>query len=83
METRSGCWRPHAFTHGGARRTKRSRQFALRSDMSLRVQAEGLNLFNHAQFEEPGTTLTDSNFGQITNTLNDGRTFQFTLGLSF
>jgi hypothetical protein len=60
-----------------------SRQFALRGDMSLRFQAEGLNLFNHAQFEEPGSTLTDSNFGQITNTLNDGRTFQFTLGLSF
>lgn len=60
-----------------------SRQFALRGDMSLRFQAEGLNLFNHAQFEQPGSTLTDSNFGRITNTLNDGRTFQFTLGLSF
>lgn len=60
-----------------------SRQFALRGDMSLRFQAEGLNVLNHAQFEEPGSTLTDSNFGQITNTLNDGRTFQFTLGLSF
>lgn len=60
-----------------------SRQFALKGDMSLRFQAESLNLLNHAQFEEPGTTLTDSNFGQITNTLNDGRTFQFTLGLSF
>ena len=60
-----------------------SRQFVLRGDMSLRFQAEGLNVLNHAQFEEPGSTLTDSNFGQITNTLNDGRTFQFTLGLSF
>jgi hypothetical protein len=60
-----------------------TRQFPLKGDMSLRFQAEGLNLFNHAQFQEPGTTLTDSNFGQITNTLNDGRTFQFTLGLSF
>ncbi len=60
-----------------------SRRFALRSDASLRFQVESLNLLNHAQFEEPGTTLTDSNFGQITNTLNDGRTFQFTLALSF
>jgi hypothetical protein len=60
-----------------------TRQFALSGDMLLRFQAEGLNLFNHAQFQQPGTTLTDSNFGQITNTLNDGRTFQFTLGLSF
>jgi hypothetical protein len=60
-----------------------SRQFALKGDTSLRIQVESLNLLNHAQFEEPGTTLTDSNFGQITNTLNDGRTFQFTLGLSF
>lgn len=60
-----------------------TRQFPLQGDMSLRFQTEGLNLLNHAQFEEPGTTLTDSNFGQIANTLNDGRTFQFTLGLSF
>lgn len=60
-----------------------SRQFALKGDTSLRFQAESLNLFNHAQFEEPGSTLTDINFGQITNTLNDGRTFQFTLALSF
>ena len=60
-----------------------SRRFVLKGDTTLRFQAESLNLFNHAQFEEPGTTLTDTNFGQITNTLNDGRTFQFTLGLSF
>jgi hypothetical protein len=59
------------------------RQFALNGDASLRFQAEGLNLLNHAQFAQPSITLTDSTFGQITNTLNDGRTFQFTLGLSF
>jgi hypothetical protein len=60
-----------------------ARQFSVGSDMSIRLQVESLNLLNHAQFQQPGTTLTDSNFGQITNTLNDGRTFQFTLGLSF
>ena len=60
-----------------------ARQFSVGGDTSIRLQVESLNLFNHAQFQEPGTTLTDSNFGQITNTLNDGRTFQFTLGLSF
>ena len=60
-----------------------TRQFALRGDMLMRFQAESLNLLNHAQFEEPGSTLTESNFGQITNTLNDGRTFQFTLSLVF
>jgi hypothetical protein len=60
-----------------------ARQFTLKGDTSLKFQIESLNLLNHAQFEEPGTTLTDSTFGRITNTLNDGRTFQFTLGVSF
>jgi hypothetical protein len=42
---------------------------------------ESINLSNTPQFAEPGTTLTDPNFGVITNTLNDGRTFRVTLRL--
>lgn len=60
-----------------------ARRFSIRGDTSLQFLAESLNLLNHAQFQEPGVSFTESNFGQITNTLNDGRTFQFTLSLSF
>ena len=49
--------------------------------MTLRV--ESLNLFNHAQFAEPGRELTSPNFGRITNTLNDGRVFRATLEIQF
>jgi len=41
------------------------------------LRAESINLFNTPQFAEPGTELANGNFGQITNTLNDGRTFRF------
>ncbi len=60
-----------------------SRRFTIRGDTTLQFRAESLNLLNHAQFQEPGSSLAEANFGQITNTLNDGRTFQFTLSLNF
>ena len=60
-----------------------SRRWPLRGDAALTFRAESLNLFNHAQFAEPGKELTSPNFGQITNTLNDGRAFKFALELSF
>ena len=59
------------------------REWALPGDTSILLRAEGLNLFNHPQFAEPGRELTSPNFGQITNTLNDGRAFKFSLELSF
>ena len=46
-------------------------------------RAESLNFLNHPQFSEPGQSLSENNFGQITNTLNDGRAFKFTLQLRF
>lgn len=60
-----------------------SRRFPLRGDMSMEFRAESLNFFNHPQFAQPGRSLNDVNFGEITNTLNDGRAFQFTLNLNF
>lgn len=45
-------------------------------------RAESHNLTNSPQFAEPGFALTDPNFGVITNTLNDGRSFSFSLWLS-
>lgn len=60
-----------------------SKEWTLPAETVLRSRAEGLNLFNHPQFAEPGRELTSPNFGQITNTLNDGRAFRFSLELDF
>ena len=60
-----------------------SRRWPLGGEKSLVLRAESINLFNSPQFAEPGRELTSPNFGQITNTLNDGRTFRFLLRLSF
>jgi len=40
-------------------------------------RVESINLLNTPQFADPGTDLSNPNFGQITNTLNDGRAFRF------
>ena len=56
-----------------------SRTFALGSDWTMEFRAESINFFNTPQFAEPGSTMTSPNFGQINNTLNDGRTFRFQL----
>ena len=60
-----------------------SRRWPLGGDASLIFRVESLNLLNHPQFAEPGFNLTSPNFGQITNTLNDGRAFKFTLQVDF
>ena len=60
-----------------------SKQWVLVGDAALLFRAEALNLFNHPQFAEPGFQLTSPNFGQITNTLNDGRAFRFGLEFRF
>ena len=60
-----------------------SKHWALGADATVMLLGEALNLFNHPQFAEPGRQLTSPNFGQITNTLNDGRAFKFSLELRF
>ena len=60
-----------------------SRNFPLRSDLALTLRAEAVNLTNTPQFAEPAEDLNNPAFGQITNTLNDGRTFRFLLRLAF
>lgn len=57
--------------------------WALPYDLKLNFRAEAINLSNTPQFAEPGSSLTDPNFGVITNTLNDGRAFRFQLRLTF
>ena len=58
-----------------------ARTFVVQADHRVTLRAEAINLSNTAQFAEPGFSLANPNFGEITNTLNDGRTFRF--GLSY
>jgi hypothetical protein len=59
------------------------RRFVLSGERALTFRAEGVNVFNTPQFAEPNADLSSPAFGQITNTLNDGRTFRFSLRLDF
>jgi hypothetical protein len=56
-----------------------ARTWALPREQRLTLRAESINFFNTPQFAEPGFELAAPNFGYITNTLNDGRVFRFTL----
>ncbi len=56
-----------------------SRRFPIAAERALEVRAESINFFNTPQFAEPTKSLTSPSFGQINNTLNDGRTFRFQL----
>ena len=60
-----------------------SRRWGMGNEANLMFRAEAINLFNTPQFAEPGFEVANQNFGQITNTLNDGRTFRMTLQLSW
>ena len=60
-----------------------SRNWKLPREWQMSLLAESINLFNTPQFAEPGFSISSPNFGQITNTLNDGRTFRFQLRLTF
>ena len=60
-----------------------SRSWKVASEGTLTFRAESINLFNTPQFAFPGSVLTGENFGQITNTLNDGRTFNLAMVLEF
>ena len=75
----------NTFRKGGIYNVNASlaRTWSLSSEKSLTFRAESINLFNTPQFAEPGNSLGLPNFGQITNTLNDGRTFQFLLRFGF
>lgn len=48
----------------------------------VQFRGEAVNLSNTPQFDEPNRNLNASAFGKITNTLNDGRVFQFSLRLT-
>jgi hypothetical protein len=60
-----------------------SRSWTIQSQTTVSFRAESINFFNTPQFAEPTKELASPSFGRITNTLNDGRTFRFTLRVSF
>jgi hypothetical protein len=60
-----------------------TRTWGLGRDVRLSLRAESVNLFNTPQFAEPGFELANQNFGVITNTLNEGRTFRFALQIGW
>ena len=83
-ETRGNLAR-NAFRKDGIRNVNLaiSRDWNLVAETVLTFRAEAINFFNTAQFAGPGEELSGANFGQITNTLNDGRTFRFYLRFWF
>ena len=82
---RAGNLGRNVFRKGGISNVNASvsKPWSLGSERQLMFRAESINLFNTPQFAEPGRDLVNPNFGQITNTLNDGRALQFTLQFSF
>lgn len=75
----------NTFRRGGIYNLNASleRGWRWNGDLELRLRGESVNLLNTPQFAEPGASLVDPNFGRITNTLNEGRTFRFQLGVRF
>ncbi len=73
------------FRKGGIYNVNASagRDFNVAGDRKLTLRAEAINLLNTPQFAEPGLELTNPNFGAITNTLNDGRTFRVSMRFSW
>jgi hypothetical protein len=52
-------------------------------DTKLEVRGEFFNLFNHTNLGFPGQTVGSSNFGQVSSTLNSGRTVQLAAKIHF
>jgi hypothetical protein len=75
----------NVFRRGPIRNLNASLEGAwvLPRDRRLSLRVESINLGNTPQFAEPGTALTDPNFGVITNTLNEGRAFRLQLRFAF
>lgn len=57
-----------------------SKVVRLREAAALELRAEAFNAFNHSQFLNPDTTMTDATFGQVT-TAGPSRDLQFAMKL--
>jgi hypothetical protein len=54
-----------------------------RESAKFELRGEFFNLFNHTNFGFPGQTVGSSNFGQVSSTLNSGRTIQLAAKIHF
>jgi len=54
-----------------------------RESTKFELRGEFFNLFNHANYGFPGQTVGSSNFGQVSSTLNSGRTVQLAAKIHF
>jgi hypothetical protein len=59
-----------------------AKKFRIRETSTLELRVDAFNLFNHANFANPDTAITDSTFGQISNTA-DPRILQVAAHLRF
>jgi hypothetical protein len=59
------------------------RRFVMPHERAVSLRAESINALNTPQFAEPVGDLSNPAFGKIINTLNDGRTFRFSLNFEF
>jgi hypothetical protein len=60
------------------------KHFPVKETLRLDFRAEFFNLFNHAQFGEPGSDLNSSTtFGIISSTVNNPRVIQFAIKAAF
>jgi hypothetical protein len=71
-----GTFRKSPIANFNAALTKQWR-WGGQSERTLLLRGEAYNLTNHPQFDEPQRNLSAPPFGNITNTLNDGRVLQF------
>jgi len=75
----------NTFRRGGIRNMNAAlaRTWTMNSRYRATFRAESINFFNTPQFANPSADLSSPAFGKITNTLNDGRSFQFTMQFQF
>jgi hypothetical protein len=75
----------NTFRRGGIRNMNAAlaRTWIVGSEWRTTFRVESINFFNTPQFASPNADLSSPAFGKITNTLNDGRSFQFTLQVQF
>ncbi len=57
--------------------------FRIREGSDIQFRTEFFNIFNHAQFDLPGTTVGAANFGKVQATINTSRQIQFALKFRF
>jgi hypothetical protein len=60
-----------------------SKKFTITERINASFRAEAFNLFNHVNFSLPNTAPTNSNFGRITGTDSNPRSWQFALKVTY